>query len=69
MIPCVGILGRGSTEARAVLAGILATATVAGQTHTYAAESDTGAFLERTWGVPHEAFQPLPASPPSLFQE
>jgi hypothetical protein len=42
-------LDLGCTEARALLAGVLATATVAGQTRTYVPESDA-------WGVP----QPYP---------
>jgi hypothetical protein len=42
-----------STEARAFLAGVLATATVAGQTRTYARESRAGAYHRRTTGAYH----------------
>ena len=45
-------LGPGGTEARAFLAGILATATVAGQTQTYAPSLTPGAYPSRTLGVP-----------------
>ena len=46
------ILGPGSTEERTSLAGVLATAKVAGQTQTYALSLTLGAYPRRTPGVP-----------------